>query len=140
VSIFIVLDYANGEDLRHSVKISQALARRYSHHTIITRKPVRVDGVIDFHQNWNEYAVHDNKRIRMNRFARVGAKIAIFDLMLKDARRNSTNSSATKGTEIVEHIEAFRGGSLVTAEWRLKTLGGDPYVGTIFLGSEPDFV
>lgn len=73
--------------------------------TITTRKRVRIDGVIDFYENWNDYAVHDDKRIRMNEFARVGAKIAILNLMLKDARRNSTNASATKGTNIVERIE-----------------------------------
>lgn len=127
-------------NLRPSAKISQALVRRYSRDTITTRKRVRVDGVIDFYENWNDYAVHDDKRIRMNEFAQIGAKIAILNLMLKDARRNSTNASATKGTNIVERIEAIRGGALVTAEWRLKTLTGGPYVGTIFLGSEPDLV
>lgn len=53
----------------------------------------------------------------MNRFARVGAKVAILNLMLNDARRNSTNALATRGTNIVEQIEAIRGGALVTAAW-----------------------
>lgn len=129
------------EDDLGEVEAVPLLSQLYRCESLISRRAITtVDGVIDLYDNWNEYVVPASKRTAIGKLARPGAKLAILEEMLKNAKRNMTQHPTPKQAEIIKQLEAIKSGSLVSVEWGLKTLNGNPYVGRIVLSDQPDLL
>lgn len=96
------------------------------------------DSVIDLFDNWNDYAIEAGKRSAINKLARTGTKLAILEEMILNAKSNVSYQPKPKQIEIINQLEAIKSGSLVTMEWGMKTLGGEPYLGKIVRSDQPD--
>lgn len=129
------------EDGLGEVEAVPLLSHLYGCESLISRnRSTTVDGVIDLYDNWNKYALPDNKKTMVAKLARPRAKLAIVEEMLKNAKHNTSRQPTQKQVEIMKQLEAMRSGSLVSVEWGLKTLSGNPYVGRIVSSDQPDML
>lgn len=96
------------------------------------------DSLIDLFDNWNDYAIEASKRSEISKLARPGTKLAILEEMILNAKSNVSHQPKPKQIEIINQLEAIKSGSLVTAEWGIKKLGGEPYLGKIIRIAQSD--
>lgn len=127
------------EDVLTEVEAVQLLCSLYGCKSMINcQATTAADSVIDLYDNWNEYAMEDSKRSAISKLARPGAKLAILAEMILNAKSNVSHQPKPKQIEIIDRLEAINSGSLVTVDWGLKTLGGEPYLGRIIKSGQPD--
>ncbi len=127
------------EDELGEVETVPILCSLYGCEPLINRHAnTTADSLIDLFDNWNDYAMKASKRSAINKLARSGAKLAILEEMLLNAKSNVSDQPKPKQIEIIDQLEALKSGNLVTIEWGLKTLDGEPYLGRIIRSAQPD--
>lgn len=127
------------EDGLGEVETVPLLCALYGCESVIKRHAnTTADSLIDLYDNWNEYAIKASKKSAINKLARSGAKLAILEEMILNAKSNVSHQPKPKQIEIINQLEAITSGSLVTIEWGLRTLGGEPYLGRIIRSAQPD--
>lgn len=128
------------EDGLGEVEGMELLARFYGCEPIVTKKTLKVDGVIDFYDNWKYYAIQERNKSAINQLARPGAKLAIVDEMLKDAVQKIDHYPTPAQLDVIKKLGAISSGVSVGADWELQTLSGNIYTGRIVASSEPDIL
>jgi len=127
------------EDGLGEVEAVPLLCSLYGCKPLINRQAnTAADSLIDLFDNWNDYAIEASKRSAINKLARPGTKLAILEEMILNAKSNVSHQPKPKQIEIINQLEAIKSGSLVTMEWGMKTLGGEPYLGRIIRSDQPD--
>lgn len=134
-------DFETVEDDLGEVEAVALLSQLYGCKPLNSRRVITtVDGVIDLYDNWIDYVLSDSKRTAISKLARPGAKLAILKEMLKNVLRNIRQHPTLKEVKTMKQLEAIISGNLVSLEWGLKTLSGNPYVGRIVLSDQPDML
>lgn len=126
------------EDVLTEVKVVPLLCSLYGCKLANNREVTTADSVIDLYDNWNEYAIKAIKISEISKLARPRAKLAILEEMILNAKSNVSHQPKPKQIEIIDRLTAIKSGSLVTLDWGLKTLGGEPYLGRIIKSNQPD--
>lgn len=127
------------EDGLGEVETVPLLCSLYGCEPLINRQVnTTADCLIDLFDNWNEYAIKASKRAEISKLARPGAKLAILEEMILNAKSNVSHQPKPKQIEIIDRLTAIKSDSLVTLDWGLKTLGGEPYLGRIIKSNQPD--
>lgn len=96
------------------------------------------DSEIDLYYNWEYYRC--SRAILNKKFARPGVKLAICEIMLRQAIKAVERNSTPERNKVVEQIQAIKSGQYVPVEWGLKKLDYSLYTGAITISNEPDLI
>lgn len=114
----------------------EILAKFYDCQKIVSKRNIdnKSAAVIDLYDNWEEYALKADVDYLNQNFARKGIYKAVIEQILLEARESCgrhPKDLEKERLEQLEQLEFIKKGGNVPQSWKLRTLSGSDYTGSI---------